>query len=275
MSSPQTIPEPPEFLGSSVRYSQSQLNLASQGVSLSSSAPISSSPSQGRMYGAEERLEPILIESSDQKSKEDFLLPAHYESCVKSILISHGQIIDRIQKLAYDIRKHYRGTTIHLLCVLKGGSAFFQDLQVCLRNFHNFTNQDYVPFTFDFIRAKSYDGTSSTGKVVVSGCDMEKLRGKDVLLVEDIVDTGTTMSMLVPLLVSHAPASVKVASLLEKRTPRSCGFKADFVGFSVPDEFVIGYCLDYNDAFRDMNHICVINDEGIEKFKDGVKQRIG
>lgn len=59
-------------------------------------------------------------------------------------------------------------------------------------------------------------------------------------------------------------------SLLEKRTPRSCGFKADFVGFSVPDEFVIGYCLDYNDAFRDMNHICVINQHGIEKYKNGV-----
>jgi hypoxanthine phosphoribosyltransferase len=112
---------------------------------------------------------------------------------------------------AYDIRNTYGDKTIHLLCVLKGGSAFFQDLQVCLRNFHNFTNQSYVPFTFDFVRAKSYDGTESTGHVQVSGCDLDKLAGKEVLLVEDIVDTGTTMSMLVPLLNSYNPNSIKVA----------------------------------------------------------------
>ena len=76
--------------------------------------------------------------------------------------------------------------------------------------------------------------------------------------------------MLVPLLEQYGPKSVKVASLLEKRTPKSCGFKGDFVGFSVPDDFVVGYCLDYNDAFRDMEHICVISEEGIERFKDGV-----
>ena len=77
-------------------------------------------------------------------------------------------------------------------------------------------------------------------------------------------------SYLIPLLATYNPASLKVTSLLEKRTPRSCGFKADFVGFSVPDEFVIGYCLDYNDAFRDLQHICVISKTGIEKYKDGV-----
>jgi hypoxanthine phosphoribosyltransferase len=225
-----------------------------------------------RSLGASEasRLPPIVIESASQQSKEHFLIPPHYDDSVETILISHGMIMDRVQKLAADIRNLYEGETIHLLCVLKGGSAFFQDLQVCLRNFHNFTKQDYIPFTFDFIRAKSYEGTESTGTVKVSGCDLDKLAGKNVLLVEDIIDTGTTMSMLVPLLEEYQPKSLRVASLLEKRTPKSCGYKADFVGFSVPDEFVIGYCLDYNDAFRDMNHICVISKVGIEKYKDGV-----
>jgi len=129
-------------------------------------------------------------------------------------------IMDRVQKLAKDIREAYTGKTIHLLCVLKGGSAFFQDLQVCLRNFHQFSTQTDIPFTFDFIRAKSYSGTESTGTVQVSGCDLDKLKDKHVLLVEDIVDTGTTMSYLVPLLASYNPASLKVTSLLEKRTPR-------------------------------------------------------
>jgi len=239
---------------------------------LSSTPTISSAPDIVRMFGANEadRLPPIIVESASQQSKEHFLIPPHYAECVSTILISHGMIMDRVQKLAADIRAAYTGETIHLLCVLKGGSAFFQDLQVCLRNFHNFTSQDYIPFTFDFIRAKSYAGTESTGQVKVSGCDLDKLKDKNILLVEDIVDTGTTMSMLVPLLHQYNPKSLKVASLLEKRTPKSCGFKADFVGFSVPDEFVIGYCLDYNDAFRDMNHICVISGTGIEKYKDGV-----
>jgi hypoxanthine phosphoribosyltransferase len=75
------------------------------------------------------------------------------------------------------------------------------------------------------------------------------------------------MSKLIPMLKEAGAASVRVASLLEKRTPRSCGYKADFVGFSVPDHFVVGYNLDYNEAFREMPHICVISKEGIEYFR--------
>lgn len=77
-------------------------------------------------------------------------------------------------------------------------------------------------------------------------------------------------SKLVPFIEENAsPASIRVASLMEKRTARSCGFKADYTGFSIPDRFVVGYSLDYNEAFRDMLHICVINEHGIEKFKAG------
>lgn len=82
---------------------------------------------------------------------------------------------------------------------------------------------------------------------------------------EDLIDSGLTMSNLVPFIHENAhPASVRVASLMEKRTHRSCGFKADYVGFSIPDAFVIGYSLDYNEACRDMLHIGVINERGIE-----------
>lgn len=78
---------------------------------------------------------------------------------------------------------------------------------------------------------------------------------------------GLTMSKLVPHLQQCGPASVRVASLLEKRTSRSCGYQADYVGFRIPDEFVVGYCLDYNEIYRDLNHICVINEAGIEKYR--------
>jgi hypoxanthine phosphoribosyltransferase len=103
--------------------------------------------------------------------------------------------------------------------------------------------------------------------VTISGIDLKTITGRDVILLEDIIDTGTTMSRLIPLLESHGPSSVRVAALLEKRTAKSCGFKADYVGFSVPDHFVVGYNMDYNEAFRDMSHICVINAKGIEHFK--------
>ena len=75
------------------------------------------------------------------------------------------------------------------------------------------------------------------------------------------------MSKLIPMLMEHGPKSVRVASLLEKRTQRSCGFKADYVGFSVPDAFVVGYNMDYNEAYRDMPHLCVINQAGIDFFR--------
>ena len=107
----------------------------------------------------------------------------------------------------------------------------------------------YVPFTFDFIRVQSYKGLESSGTVSVSGMDLASLTGKHCLLVEDIIDTGRTMTHLLPLIRANAAvSSLRVATLLEKRTPKSCGFKAHYCGFSIPDKFVIGYNLDYNDA---------------------------
>ncbi len=128
----------------------------------------------------------------------------------------------------------------------------------------------------------------------LDGIDLHTLRGRDVLLVEDIVDTGLSMSKLIPRLMEYSPKSVKVwccrcsvcrrpwrlarqraccavawqvCTFLEKRTARSCGFKAHYVGFSVPDLFVIGYNMDYNEAFRELPHVCVINEVGIRKYK--------
>lgn len=96
---------------------------------------------------------------------------------------------------------------------------------------------------------------------------MKTLVGRDIIVVEDIIDTGLTMTKLVPELMAHGPTSVRVAALLEKRTEKSCGFKGDYVGFSVPDAFVVGYNLDYNEAFRDLPPICIINEKGVEFFK--------
>ena len=199
-----------------------------------------------------------------------FLIPPQYQDAVSKVMIPHGMISDRIQKLAYDINSEYSDKTLHLLCVLKGGSSFFWELQSALINLsaHRRTNTAKFQFSFDFVRVKSYEGMESTGKVQISGTDLKNLKGRHLLLVEDLIDSGLTMSQLVPFLEENAsPASIRVAALMEKRTHRSCGFKADYVGFSIPDAFVVGYSLDYQEAFRDMLHICVINDHGVEKFK--------
>ena len=87
------------------------------------------------------------------------------------------------------------------------------------------------------------------------------------MIVENIIDTGKTMQTLLSLVKQHNPKMVKAASLLVKRTPRSAGYRPDFVGFEIPDKFVVGYALDYNEYFRDLNHVCVISETGKAKYK--------
>lgn len=200
---------------------------------------------------------------------EHFCIPDHYAADLENVMIPHGLIIDRIEKLALDMCRSYdfkSGTRLHMLCVLKGGHQFFSDLCNVLKRLtlRHCTN---APLTFDFIRVKSYAGTESTGEARVEsiGVDLASLKGRHVLLCEDIIDTGTTMAKLVPHLETFGPASVRVATLLKKRTPKSNGFQADFTGFTIPDKFVVGYCLDYNEVFRDMEHICVMNPSGIAR----------
>ncbi|XP_063931667.1 hypoxanthine-guanine phosphoribosyltransferase-like [Zophobas morio] len=96
---------------------------------------------------------------------------------------------------------------------------------------------------------------------------MEEVRSKHVLIVEDIVDTGRSIQSLIQTLSQYNPATLKTFSLLVKRAPLSCGYRPDYVGFEIPNEFVVGYCLDYNDTFRDLDHICVISETGKQKYK--------
>jgi len=158
------------------------------------------------------------------------------------------------------------GERLHMMCVLKGGHQFFSDLADALKKL-TLRGCTAPPLTFDFIRVKSYAGTESTGDIQIEslGVNLSEMKGRHILLCEDIIDTGSTMLKLVPYLQSFGAASVKVATLLTKRTPKSKGFVADYTGFSIPDHFVVGYCLDYNEVFRDMAHICVMAKAGIAR----------
>lgn len=198
-------------------------------------------------------------------SLEHFCIPPHYALDLKSVLIPKGLIMDRTARMAQDICRDLEAPLV-ALCVLKGGYQFFTDLLDFIKTY-NSTAEHSFQMQVDFIRLKSYVDDRSSGEIqVIGGDSLETLRGKSVLVVEDIIDTGATMTKLLRLLKQSEPASVRVASLLVKRTPRSVGYKPDYCGFEIPDEFVVGYALDYNEYFRDLNHVCVINEAGKKRY---------
>ncbi|XP_070320336.1 hypoxanthine-guanine phosphoribosyltransferase isoform X4 [Odocoileus virginianus] len=182
-----------------------------------------------------------------------FCIPNHYAEDLERVFIPHGLIMDRTERLARDVMKEMGGHHIVALCVLKGGYKFFADLLDYIKALNRNSDRS-IPMTVDFIRLKSYYNDQSTGEIkVIGGDDLSTLTGKNVLIVEDIIDTGKTMQTLLSLVKKHKPKMVKVASLLVKRTPRSVEYRPDFVGFEIPDKFVVGYALDYNEHFRDLN----------------------
>lgn len=206
--------------------------------------------------------------ADDEKGHELdlFCVPRHYENDLDRVIIPHGLIMDRTERLARDIVRDMGGHHIVALCVLKGGYKFFADLLDFIKSLNN--DDKSVPLTVDFIRVKSYCNDKSTDKVkVIGGDELCCLQGKNVLIVEDIVETGRTMKTLLSHLDSCRPKMVKVASLLVKRTPRSSGYRPDYIGFEVPDAFLVGYALDYNEYFRDLSHICVLNEQAREKYR--------
>ncbi|XP_063601509.1 hypoxanthine-guanine phosphoribosyltransferase-like isoform X1 [Penaeus indicus] len=196
-----------------------------------------------------------------------FCVPKHYEDDLEDIMIPWGLIQDRTERLARDIFQDVRDEPLTALCVLKGGYRFYTDLLEKITTLNRSHGSVSVPINVDFIRLKSYENAESTGEIrVVGGDNLNGLRGQNVLVVEDIIDTGRTMEKLLAILAKHGPKSVKVASLLVKRRPGSTGYRPDYTGFEIPDKFVVGYALDYNEYFRDLNHICVINENGKKKY---------
>lgn len=197
---------------------------------------------------------------------DEFCIPKHYEDDLSRVLIPAGLINDRIERLARDIVEDFDEDGLVALCVLKGGYKFFTDLLDKIKGLNRNLGRS-VPLAVDFIRLKSYVDDQSSGNIeVIGGDNLKNLQGKNVLVVEDIIDTGKTMQKLLEILRGVKPKCIKVASMLVKRTPRSSGYKPDYTGFEIPDIFIVGYALDYNEYFRDLNHVCEINDAGKQKY---------
>ncbi|KAH8870227.1 Hypoxanthine-guanine phosphoribosyltransferase [Schistosoma japonicum] len=200
---------------------------------------------------------------------EHFCTSPRYEGCLDYVLVSNGMIKDRLEKMSMDIVDSYEAsnaTSITLMCVLKGGFKFLADLVDGLERTVR-ARGIVLPMSVEFVRVKSYVNDVSYHEPLLTGLgDPSDYRDKDILVVEDIIDTGRTITKLINHLESLSTKSVKVASLLVKRTMPPSQYHPDFVGFEVPNRFVVGYALDYNEHFRDLHHICVINEIGQQKF---------
>ena len=175
------------------------------------------------------------------------------------VLLERKQIADRVAEIGHQITRDFSGESVIFVGVLKGAAIFLSDL----------ARQVDLDATFDFIGVSSYgnrpspsqelkSGWDSTGEVKLTKDVDQTLKDKNIILVEDILDTGLTMTYLKQMLMARQPRSLKVAALLDKPSRRKLPLEGDYVGFKIPDECVVGYGLDYAERYRNLADICVV-----------------
>jgi len=175
------------------------------------------------------------------------------------VLISRDDIARRVSEMGAQITKDFEGQSVIFVGVLKGAAIFLSDL----------ARHVDLDATFDFIGVSSYgnrpspkqelkSGWDSTGEVKLTKDVDQSMKDKNVIVVEDILDTGLTLTVLKKLLLAHQPKTLKIAALLDKPSRRKLPLEGDYVGFKIPDEFVVGYGLDYAEKYRNLADICVV-----------------
>ena len=166
------------------------------------------------------------------------------------VLIDNDKLMKRVKEMAEELDKEYAGKTVHLIGILKGSVFFMTDLAKNMKS----------DVTMDFISVSSYgDGTESSGIVRLNKDLDESIEGKNGVIVEDIVDSGRTLSYVRKLFEDRRPASLKIITLLDKPDRRVVDCKVEMSGFVIPDKFIIGYGLDYAQKYRNLPYIAVIN----------------
>jgi hypoxanthine phosphoribosyltransferase len=167
----------------------------------------------------------------------------------KEILFSRDEIQKRVREIASQISQDYAGRELVVIGILKGAFVFMADL----------VREISVPCKVDFVRVASYGaGSESSGKVVMTKDIETSIKGRDILIVEDIVDSGLTLQYLVNWLQERSPHSLKICVFLDKRKRRKVSFEADYVGFTIDDGFVVGYGLDFDEQFRFLPDVYII-----------------
>ena len=168
---------------------------------------------------------------------------------VVHMMLSEEEVNSKIAEMAEKIDNDYKGKSIHLICILKGSVFFCCELAKRLT----------IPVTIDFMSASSYgDSTESSGKLNIKKDLDESIEGLDCLIVEDIIDSGNTLSLTQKMLAERNPASLKLCTLLDKPERRVVGVDVEYVGFQIEDKFVVGYGLDYDQQYRNLPYIGVV-----------------
>lgn len=162
-----------------------------------------------------------------------------------NVLVNKAKLEKRIEELAKQIEKEYEGKEIVLVGILKGSVMFMAELAKNIKR----------SVEIDFMDVSSYKGTESTGKIKINKDIRNSIEGKDVIIVEDIIDTGRTLTYVLEYLKQKNPNSIKIATMLSKPSRRVMELNVDYIGFSVEDKFVVGYGLDYNEKYRNLPYI--------------------
>ena len=162
-----------------------------------------------------------------------------------NVLINKSRLENRIEEMAKQIEKDYEGKDVVFIGILKGSVMFMTELAKNIKN----------NVEMDFMDVSSYEGTESSGDVRINSDIRNSIKGKDVIIVEDIIDTGRTLTYLIEYLKQKNPNSLKIATMLSKPSRRIMELNVDYVGFSINDEFVVGYGLDYNEKYRNLPYI--------------------
>ena len=164
--------------------------------------------------------------------------------------LTREQIQNKVRELAERISSDYEGKEIVTVGILKGAFMFYSDLVKSIR----------IPLHIDFIHASSYIKTESTGEIKIHSDLSEKINGRDVLLVEDIADTGLTLQHIQGMLIERKPASLKICTFLDKKSKRLTDIKLDYVGYEIPDHYLVGYGLDYENKYRNLPYISIFKE---------------
>ena len=210
-------------------------------------------------------LKPVYIGDEVRHEAKEFLdLKNHWDD-IDYVMIPHKGLVERIRDIAKAVHNDFQGKNVLFVPVGEGARTMFSEFSVYFELLQRYSNN---PVTGDIseINVKSYQNTESTKNVEIKNFDFNKVKGRNIILFEDIIDSGRTIDVLLKEMNAHNPSSVSVVALFDKRVKKEFDYKADYTGFSIPDKFVVGLGMDYNNHFRNKKHTIVLTEEAIEKY---------